>query len=261
MIEIRDLTEKNVEDIATFCCLEETINEFLLQGEKRKKKLLLEKLKMGARAKIAYKENKPVGFIEYYPIEEAPLNVDGKDIMIIPCMNVKVSERKKGIGDRLICECIEDTKKMGMKGLAVQASIWEEFMPKDFFEKYGFTDVTKRDSINIYLKRFENVENPHRLTLKHKQQEVKGKLVIDIFHNDQCPFDWQNSERVKKIAKEFTNQVIINNFNTNKRENVLKYGTLGTIIVNNEHLIVGMPLDEETIRKKFQERLNDKKIE
>jgi len=262
MVEVRDLTENNVEDVATFCgryksngSPSEAKNEFFLQGEKRKKKVLLEKLRKGGRAKIAYKGNEPVGFIEYYPIEDAPWNVAGKDIMVVPCMNVKVDERKKGIGDKLVRACIEDVKNMGRKGVAVQATDWQDFMPRTFFEKYGFTNVTKSGPVNIFMIKFEEVENPCWLTLLHKQKLVKGKLVIDIFHNDQCPFDWQNSERVRKVAKEFPDRTIINGFDTNKRENVLKYGTLGAIIVNGEYLGVGPPLSEEDIRKAFQERL------
>ena len=255
MVEVRDLTEKNVEDITTFCSPRGIKNEFFLQGEERKKKFLLEKLKEGGRAKIAYKENNPVGFIEYYPIEDAPLNAVGKDIMIIPCMNVKVNERKKGIGDKLIRACIEDAKNMGRKGVAVQATEWQNFMPKTFFEKYGFTNVTKSGPVNIFMIKFEEVENPRWLTLSYKQKPAKGKLIIDIFHNDQCPFDWQNSERVKKIAREFGDRAAVNEFDTNKRENIIKYGTLGAIIVNGEYLGAGPPLSEEDIRKAFQERL------
>jgi predicted N-acetyltransferase YhbS len=255
MVEVRDLGEKNVEDIATFCSPRGTKNEFFLQGENRKKKVLLEKIKKGGRGKIAYKENKPVGFIEYYPIEDAPLNVVGKDIMIIPCMNVKVNERKKGIGDKLVRACIEDAKNMGRKGVAVQATEWQDFMPKTFFEKYGFTNVTKSGPVNIFMIKFEEVENPRWLTLLHKQKSVKGKLIIDIFHNDQCPFGWQNSQRVKKIAGEFGDCAVVNEFDTNKRENIIKYGTLGATIVNGEYLGVGPPLSEEDIRKAFQKRL------
>ncbi len=255
MIEIRDLTEENVEDLASFCSPMGIKSEFFLQGEKRKKKVLLKKLKRGGRAKIAYKGNKPVGFIEYYPIEDAPLNVVGKDVMVIPCMNVKVNERKKQIGEKLVRACIKDTKNMGKKGLAVQATDWQNFMPKAFFEKYGFLNVTKSGPVNIFMMKFEEVENPRWLTLSHKQKLVKGKLIIDIFHNDQCPFDWQNSERVKKIAKEIEDRAVANEFDTNKRENVLKYGTLGAIIVNGKYLGHGPPLVEEDIRKAFQERL------
>ena len=255
MIEIRDLTEDNVEDVATFCSPRGIKNELFLQGEERKKRFLLEKLRRGGRGKIAYEENEPVGFIEYYPIEDAPLNVVGKDIMVIPCMNVRVSERKKGIGDKLIRACIEDAKSMGRKGLAVQATDWESFMPKTFFERYGFSNVTKSGPVNIFVIKFEEVEDPRWLTLLHKQKPVKGKLMIDIFHNDQCPFDWQNSERVRKTAREFADQAVVNEFDTNKRENVLKYGTLGAIIVNGEYLGHGPPLSEEAIRKAFHERL------
>jgi len=60
MVEVRDLTEKNVEDIATFCSPRGIKNKLFLQGEERKKKVLLEKLKRGGRGKIAYKENQPV---------------------------------------------------------------------------------------------------------------------------------------------------------------------------------------------------------
>ncbi|MCK4477725.1 GNAT family N-acetyltransferase [Candidatus Bathyarchaeota archaeon] len=255
MVEIRELTEKNVEDVATFCSPRGTKNEFFLQGEKRKKKLLLEKLQRGGRANIAYKEDKPVGFIEYYPVEDAPLNVVGEDAVVVPCMNVKVNERKKGIGDKLLRACIEDTKNMGRKGLTVQATDWQNFMPRTFFEKYGFKNVTKSGPVNIFMKKFGSVENPCWLTLLHKQKLVEGKLKIDIFHNDQCPFDWQNSERVKKIAREFGDRVVVNDFDTNKRENILKYGIVGAIIVNGEYLGAGPPLSEEEIRKAFQERL------
>jgi len=78
---------------------------------------------------------------------------------------------------------------------------------------------------------------------------------LTFFHNDQCPFDWQNSERVKKIAREFGDRAVVNDFDTNKRENIIKYGTLGAIIVNGEYLGVGPPLSEEDIAKAFQERL------
>jgi len=84
--------------------------------------------------------------------------------------------------------------------------------------------------------KFEVVENPRWLTLSYKQKPARGKLIIDIFHNDQCPFDWQNSERVKKIAREFADHAVVNDFDTNKRENIIKYGTLGAIIVNSEYL-------------------------
>ncbi len=255
MIEIRDLTEKNVDDIATFCSLGEVKNDFYLQGEKRKKKFLLEKLKKGGRAKIAYKENESVVFIEYYLIEDAPMNITGKDIMIIPCMNVKVTERKKRIGEKLLRASIEATKKMGKKAIAVIATEWEDFMPKAFFEKNGFENVTNRSPINIFMKKLDEVENPQWLKLLYKQKPVKGKLVIDIFHTDQCPFDWQNTQRVKKVAREFGDSVVVTDFDTNKRENILKYGTQGAIIVNKEYLGTGPPLSEEEIRKVFKERL------
>jgi len=255
MVEIRDLTEENVADLATFCSSGEIKGEFFLQGQERKKKLLLEKLKRGGRAKIAYEENKPVGFIEYYPVEDAPMSVVGKDIVIVPCMNVKLDERKKGIGDKLIRACIEDAKSMGRKGVAVQTTNWQDFMPKTFFEKYGFTNATKSGPIDIFIIKFEEVEDPRWLPLLHKQKLVKGKLIIDLFHNDQCPFNWQNSQRVKKVAREFEDRAVVNEFDNNRRENILKYGTQGAIIVNGEYLTTGPPLSEEVIRKTFQEML------
>lgn len=180
MVKICDLTEKNVEDVATFCSTRGVKNESFLQGEERKKEFLLEKLERGGRAKIAYKKNEPVGFIEYYPIEDAPLNVVGEDTVIIPCMNVKVEERRKGIGDKLIRACIEDAKDMGRKGVGVQATDRQNFMPKTFFEKYGFKNVTKSGPVNIVMVRFGEVENPRWLKLSYKQKPTKGKLVIDI---------------------------------------------------------------------------------
>ena len=49
---------------------------------------------------------------------------------------------------------------MGKKAIAVIATEWEDFMPKAFFEKNNFENVTDSGPINIFMKKFEEVENP-----------------------------------------------------------------------------------------------------
>ena len=47
----------------------------ICEAWRRKQKFLLRKLKDGASAQIAYKAGRPIGFIEYYPIENSNLEV------------------------------------------------------------------------------------------------------------------------------------------------------------------------------------------
>lgn len=148
VVEIKDLTVENIWDEAGFCFQQlnpatpysEGDEERYLEGNKRKAKFLEEKLKRGGRAKIAYRGNNVIGFIEYYPIEIAPMEIVGKDLMVTFCMDVK--EKRKGIGSTLLNACFEDSRKLRRKGVAVTCS--DDFwMAQSFFQKQGFIEVVK----------------------------------------------------------------------------------------------------------------------
>lgn len=260
MVKIKDLTVENIWDEAGFCFqqLSPTASysngdeERYLVGKKRKAKFLEEKLKRGGRAKIAYRGNNVVGFIEYYPIEIAPMKIVGKDLMVIFCMDVK--EKRKGIGGTLLNACLEDSRKLGRKGVAVTCAD-EHWMAQSFFQKHGFVEVVKWQWMSMLLKKFEEVENPNWLLGSFEPKLQKGKIVVSIFQNDRCAIIWRNAEIVRKVAEEFKEYVVINEYETNKREDILKYKEVGAIYVNERCVVGGPPVSKEEIRKVFGEEL------
>jgi len=265
MAEIRDLTVENIWDEAGFCFQQlnpeapysEGDEERYLEGKKRKTSFLNEKLKKGGRAKIAYRDDDVVGFIEYYPIEIAPMEIVGKDLMVIFCMDVK--ERRKGIGSALLKACLEDSRKLGRKGVAVTCAD-DHWMAQSFFQKHGFVEVAKWAYMSMLLKKFEEVENPDWLQGSFEPKLQKGKIVVSIFQNDRCPIIWRNAEVVRKVADEFKEYIVINEYDTNTKENILKYKEVGAIYVNGRCVVGGPPVKEEEVRAAFEEEVKTAKF-
>ena len=260
MVEIRDLTFENIWDEAGFCFQQlnpeapysEGDKERYLEGKKRKAMFLEEKLKRGGRAKLAYIGSSVVGFIEYYPIEIAPMEIVGKDLMVIFCIDVK--EKRRGIGRTLLNACLEDSRKLGRKGVAVTCA-GDHWMAQSFFQKQGFIEAVKGKWMSILLKKFEEVENPDWLQGSFEPKLQKGKIVVSIFQNDRCAIIWRNAEVVRKVAEEFKEHVVINEYDTNTRENILKYKEVGAIYVNKRCVVGGPPVKEEEVRVAFEEEI------
>jgi hypothetical protein len=260
VVEIRNLTTQNIQHKAGFCFQQlnpeapysEGDEDRYLEGKKRKAKFLEQMLKRGGRAKIAYIDNNAVGFIEYYPIEIVPMGIVGKNLMVIFCMDVK--EKQKGIGAALLNACLEDSRGLRQKCVAVTCSN-EHWMSQSFFEKHGFIEVVKGKWMSILVKKFEEVENPNWLQGSFKPKLQKGKIVVSIFQNDRCPVIWRNAEIVRKVADEFKKYVEINEYDTNTRENILKYKEVGAIYVNERCVVGGPPVKTEAVRRTFEEEL------
>jgi len=248
MIQIKDLNKENLPFVAR--CGE--LEGYFHFGTKKRREFLEKWLDKGILAKIAFRNNEPMGFIEYSPVEIAPSEIEGKDLMVIHCIDVR--EEKQGIGSALLKACLEDSRARGKKGVAVVATIWEH-MPGSFFEKQGFINVTKSGSINIYFKRFVKSEEPRWLKINYKPELIKGKLVVDIFYSDWCPAEYGRAETVRVIAREFRNKVILKDYDTNTREEIEKFGIANGIYLNGKLTFWGRPPGEDEVRATFKEEL------
>jgi N-acetylglutamate synthase-like GNAT family acetyltransferase len=106
---------------------------------------LLEMRDKGLVTKVAIAGEKTVGFIHMEPIEMSPWGVFGKDLMVIPCLDVNNRWRGKGVGKALISEVAREARERGAKGLVVLAYKGNfPFMPMEFFKEVGFTEVARR---------------------------------------------------------------------------------------------------------------------
>ena len=117
-IEIKDVTIENVDDLVGLGCAPRWDDprhaQTLKEGGLRKREWVEKALqRFGCCAKIAYKEGKPVGFIEFYPTHAFPLLPKReKRTVLITC--VLVHDRAlqgRGIGSELVRSLIEDLKQ------------------------------------------------------------------------------------------------------------------------------------------------------
>jgi len=260
MIEIKGLSEDTLWDIASFCYRhperekEYAIgdNERFQEGYRRRADYLTRMLPKGARAQIAYEQDRAVGFIEYYPIEVTNLEVDGRDVMAIWCIHVREEERGQGIGSKLIQACLEDTRRLGRKGIVT--TCWDPFwMPKAIFERHGFAKVGPAGTNGVVLfKAFEAVEAPRWIGKKPAFHPVEGQLCLDIYHTDRCPIHWRNTCLVKEIVQEFGPAIEVREHCTDDRAEMRKHGTAYSIYLNDKLIVAGPLADEAVVRDKLQ---------
>jgi len=159
-IEIKDVTNQNIDDLVGLCtpkCEDERHAQTLKEGGLRKQEWIEKALKrFGFCAKIAYLEDKPIGFIEFYPMSAFPLLPKrNKRTILITCIFIPDKTlQKTGIGSKLVQTLINDLKHRplpsfsGEKAEEIAIGSWgchtgfPESLPRfrNFFFKNGFRE-------------------------------------------------------------------------------------------------------------------------
>ena len=116
-VEIRDVTLENIDDLVGPGCAPRWEDprhaQTLKEGGLRKKEWIRKALqKFGCCGKIAIAEGKPVGFIEFYPMQIFPLlpKRDKRTILITCVLIPEKSLQERGIGSKLVQALISDLK-------------------------------------------------------------------------------------------------------------------------------------------------------
>lgn len=244
-MEIKRINDKNLKDIVDSCICEEWVKKFaenndvnierVREGFSKGAELRIDWIKkwlsLGYRAKIAYQQGRPIGFVDYLPIE-TQIDIAGQDIILINCINIipNSSYRGKGYGKLLLDEAEIDVKKLS-KGVAVIAHNHPRWMPISFFTKRGYKVVDERDSEikeMLMLKAFCLVGPPKFVKQKYdyKPKPVSGKVVVEIFWSGVCPHNLLSVELLKDVLSEFGNKVLIKEVATNDLPSdvIKKYG-------------------------------------
>jgi len=143
-------------------------------------------------------------FIEYMPIEKVWKPIIGKNFMVINCLWVSGKFKGKGISTELLKECINDTKKQKMDGVAVVSStkVKPFLTDKKFYEHNGFEVV---DSANPYfellvLKFNKRAKNPEFIK-KAKKGTCDNKKGFTFIYSNQCPFMEEYVTLLSNICK------------------------------------------------------------
>ncbi len=123
-LDIKDVSTENIDDLVNLCVPQSgpSLAETLKEGRLKKKVWIEKALKIyGSCAKIAYVNEEPVGFVEFYPIQMFPVlrhMLKDHRIILITCVFVGGERTKglqrqyqgRGIGTKLLQALIEDLK-------------------------------------------------------------------------------------------------------------------------------------------------------
>ena len=252
-ITIRDMTEEDEYYVST--CTH--VNENNIEREmsaKRRISWLRRREKNGLKVKVALLNNVHAGFLYIMPIEINPWDVQGKDLMIFPCLVSHSKFSQKGIGKQLINVAEEETKFQKRKGIVTVGYFWDFwFMPANYFLKLGFKVAVKKGIEAILWKQFDQTAEPPQFREEHYEfQPIKGKIVIDLFWNTFCLTSDVEAQRVREVVLEFGNDVVLNEFSADDLKVLQKYGISRRIYVNGKIIEVGPEIEKDRLRKEIK---------
>lgn len=256
-IIIRDMTK--VDEYYVGTCTH--VNENNIEREKsapRRISWLRSMEKYGLRVKVALVDNIHAGFLYIMPIEINPWQIQGRELMVLPCLVSHSKFSKNGIGKKLVKTAEEETKRQDRKGIATIGYFWDFwFMPAEYFLKLGFKVAEKRGEEAILWKQFDqNAEPPHFREENYNFKPIRGKIVIDLFWNRFCLTSDVEAQRVRDVASEYGNDLILNEFSAVDQKILQQYGIERRIYVNGEMIEVGPEVEKSKLREAINNALN-----
>jgi len=264
-IEIRDMDTESQYFVGT-CSHVDDISEHFHREEVdvsagHRAEWLLKMYDKGLRVKVAFVDDQPVGFLHGMPIEISPWGPLGHDLYAIPCLFVTRGAQGQGAGRALMAAAEEEARHQGLKGLVTTAyyhDFW--FMPATFFERCGFAVAEQRDNRAILWKPFDRSAAPPKfLEPRYQYQPLAGKVAVDLFWNMFCPTSAIEAQRVREIAAEFGESVILNEYPADDRNILLQYQIPRGIFINGEEIGWGYEAPEAGIREAISQALERSK--
>ena len=253
-MQINDLTEehKNI----YFCCLEDWSDEMKEAGDHKEKWYEFMRDK-GLRVKIAIKDEKVCGMIQYLPVEHS--FIEGKELYFIHCIWVHGYKKKgignyqkQGIGKALLQAAEEDTKASGAKGIAAWGISLPWWMKASWFKKQGYEKVDKEGMQVLMWKPFSaDAAPPKWIREKKKPDTTHGKVNVTAFSNGWCPAMNITFERTKQAAIELGDKVEFNEIHTHKPEVFNEWGISDAIYIDGKQLRYGPPPSYQKLKKKI----------
>ena len=193
MGEFINLTSENLSG-EHLCCIIRTKKAH--PGVEAKRQWLAERLREGH---VFRKLNeKATAFIEYAPLETAWTPVVGENYLYIYCLWVTGDCKGKGYGRELMEYCLADARAQGRSGVCMLGAAKQKAWLADqsFARKYGFETVdTTPGGYELLALSFDGTRP--RFAPNAKAEAVDGG-DLTIYYDDQCPFIFQNIEKIQQ---------------------------------------------------------------
>lgn len=191
-----EVTEANASQESLFCIKNPTYPGFQLKLD-----WLTKRRKEGLKLIILKSGNENTGFIEYVPGRFAWRPIEALEYMFIHCMWVFPKKNyNRGYASRLINHCIEDAKKLGMKGVAVQVSSGSWMAGNEVYLKNGFLSVETKGRFELMVNKFSDSPNPTFIDWEKNQGKYTG---LNLIYANQCPLFIKSVDEMKRTATEF----------------------------------------------------------
>jgi hypothetical protein len=151
----------------------------------------------------------------------------------------------------------EEARRQGAKGIVTTGhyhDFW--FMPAGFFEKLGYEAAGRQDNAALLWRRFdESAEPPAFLVPDYQYTPVPGKVVIDLFYNTFCQTSNIEAQRVREVAADFGDAVVLSEYRAEDREVLLRHQLPRAIFINGEEIGWGYEAPKEGIADAISQKL------
>lgn len=199
-------------------------------------------------------DGEPAGFILYYPIEHAPLDVEGDGLYVSHCMFVKPDQQGNGFGRALIEAAIADARDSGASGLAMEGfreggrGVFS-FVPGTFLKHVGLAEGPSRGMGTLYYTAFRNeAEQPRYMEPRRPPSRNPNKVRIDIFDCRNCYIGATNREVVKAVMERLGEdrfELAVSDYST--RQAVVDRGMPSGVFVDGALTFFRGPISEDDV--------------
>lgn len=247
-VEIVDLPDRHQE--AYFVCLEDWSSE-MVDVRDHKADWYRRRRDSGLGVKLAIDpEDRPVGMIQYVPIEQSPAEGDG--LYMILCIWVHghgqgVGDvQGDGIGSRLLEAAEADVRGRGARGLAAWGMSMPVWMKASWFKQHGYLTADRVGVRELVWKPLSADAAPPRWV--RPQPDGATEAGVQAFHNGWCPAANLVYERARRATDEVGVSFV--SIDTTDRDTQLRYGRTDEVLVDGHPLQRGAPPSYRTVLRR-----------
>ncbi len=261
-MDIVDLTDEYLHDYLV--CLEDWSDEMNEAGD-RKARWYETMRDRGLRVKLAIVDERPIGMIQYLPIEHSI--AEGQNLYMILCIWVHGyrqgvgNHQGHGIGTALLEAAEADAARLGADGIAAWGVSLPFWMRAGWFRKHGYRTADRTEGRALLWKPFSlDAQPPHWVEGRPPPDPVPGQVTIAAYTCGWCPANNIVYERAKRVADEMGEKVVFVSHDTLEKADMRSEGHSDDVFLDGKRLQHGPPPSYERIQKRVArqvKRLDD----
>jgi GNAT superfamily N-acetyltransferase len=203
-----------------------------------------------------------IGFVIYFRIEKAPVEIDGEDVLAIQFMWVRPDRRGWGGGRLFDGQVCDDAAHLGRKGVIMERFAFSlvsgsaELMLRDYLS-LGFRQLDHHwNNALFFMPPTEDAHTSQYSRSVFSPPAGKGCLRIDMLNSDKFVGGIMDTEIVQRPLLPYADMVEVRKHDQNLRENVLARGRHFGISLVDHFESFGAPITEDHARDTFERHLS-----